>query len=261
MIPKPTHLSPDYAAQFQDPAVAAAYRHRPPYPDDLYVILGELIGDHPRRVLDLGTGSGVVARHMADLVDHVDAVDISRPLLDIARSLPNGNHPRIRWIHAAAEDAPLDPPYGLATAGSSLHWMDWNVVLPRIGKALSPGAFLAIFYERANPSPWSDALNRLIPRFSTNRDYHPYNLIDELVSRRFFTVAGERRTQIMSFSQSIDDHIESMHARNGFSRDRMTPESAAEFDRQMRALVEPHCRSGVVSLEVFAEVIWGIPAP
>ena len=39
MIPKPAHLGPDYAAQFQDAAVAGAYHTRPPYPD---VVIGPL---------------------------------------------------------------------------------------------------------------------------------------------------------------------------------------------------------------------------
>src|SRR6059036_1354875 len=118
-IPKPSHLSPAYASQFKDAAVAQAYRYRPPYPDDLFPTLAGLIGDGPWTVLDLGTGSGSVARGLAELVDRVDAVDFSRPLLDVARSLPKGDHPKIRWVWAAAEDAPLDPPYGLVTAGSS----------------------------------------------------------------------------------------------------------------------------------------------
>lgn len=42
---------------------------------------------------------------------------------------------------------PLGPPYGLVTAGSSLHWMDWEVVLPRIGRLLSPEGCLAIVNE------------------------------------------------------------------------------------------------------------------
>src|SRR5689334_14807466 len=142
---KPPHLSRAYALQFQDAAVATAYRYRPPYPEELFRILVGLIGSRPRRVLDLGTGNGAVARGMCGLVEHIDAVDFSQPLLDLARTLPNGDAPNIRWIHAAAEKAPLEPPYGLVTAGSSLHWMDWHIVLPRIKSALADGGYLAIF--------------------------------------------------------------------------------------------------------------------
>src|SRR5205823_2549716 len=142
-----------YASQFQDAAVARSYPRRPPYPQELFPALAGLIGHGVRKVLDLGTGTGAVARGLGGLVDRVDAVDISRPLLDVARSLPNGDHANIRWIHGSAEEAPLDPPYGLATAGSSLHWMDWEIVLPRVKAALQPGSYLAIFDEEIKPLP------------------------------------------------------------------------------------------------------------
>jgi SAM-dependent methyltransferase len=259
-LPKPSHLSPEYASQFQDPAVARAYLHRPPYPNDLFPRLAELIRHTPRKVLDLGTGTGSVARELADLVDQIDAVDFSQPLLEIARSLPNGNRPNIRWIHAAAEDAPLNPPYSLATAGSSLHWMDWYVVLPRVKAALAPGAYMAIFDERAKSLPWDEAVGQLIPHYSTNKDFRPYKLLDELTQRNLFQPKGRISAGPMPFSQPVDDYIEAMHARNGFSRDRMAPDVAADFDRQFRSLVEPHCPTGIVTMQVFTEVTYGVPA-
>jgi ubiquinone/menaquinone biosynthesis C-methylase UbiE len=260
-IPKPSHLSPAYASQFQDPAIARAYLHRPPYPDNLFPTLVELIGPRVQRVLDLGTGTGPVARGLADLVDHVDAVDFSLPLLEVARSLPKGNRPNIRWIHSSAEEAPLDPPYGLVTAGSSLHWMDWYVVLPRVKLALQSGGYLAIFDEATNSLPWSNALNQLIPLYSTNKEFRPYKLLDELTARNLFKPVGRIRVASMSFTQTIDDHVESMHARNGFSRDRMSPDMAARFDQHFKSLVEPHCPDGIVTMDVFTKVIYGVPMP
>src|SRR5262249_55186769 len=63
--PKPDHLGPEYAAQFGDPSVVAAYRHRPPYPAEVFDILVGLIADEPRAVLDVGTGTGEIARGLA----------------------------------------------------------------------------------------------------------------------------------------------------------------------------------------------------
>ena len=39
---KPQHLAAGYAAQFGDEEVAAAYRHRPPYPPETFAILEPL---------------------------------------------------------------------------------------------------------------------------------------------------------------------------------------------------------------------------
>ena len=53
------------AAAFTHLGVARAYRHRPPYPDEVFGILDGLISDRPRTVLDLGAGEGALARPLA----------------------------------------------------------------------------------------------------------------------------------------------------------------------------------------------------
>src|SRR4051812_48319671 len=116
MLPKPAHLETRYAEQFQDPSIVTAYHHRAPYPAEVFNMLVGLIPKGPRVVLDIGSGTGDVARPLAKLVDRVDAVDISRPMLDKGRSLPGGDNPKLNWIFGRVEDTPLNPPYNLITA-------------------------------------------------------------------------------------------------------------------------------------------------
>jgi methylase of polypeptide subunit release factors len=61
MIPKPKHLQPEYGQQFQDESVAAVYRKRPPYPAEVFDTLEGLMAAGPKRVLDLGSGTGEFA--------------------------------------------------------------------------------------------------------------------------------------------------------------------------------------------------------
>ena len=82
MLPKPEHLGPAYAAQFQDQSVVAAYRFRPPYPDEVFRILADLITDEPRVVLDAGCGDGAIARHLVEQVERIDAIDLSRVMIE-----------------------------------------------------------------------------------------------------------------------------------------------------------------------------------
>src|SRR4051794_7774514 len=144
MLPKPHHLGSKYAAVFQDQSVVAAYHHRPTYPAELFPIIANLIADAPRAVLDVGCGTGDVTRPLAPLVDRIDALDVSAAMLEKARTLPGGDNPRINWILGRAEDREVRPPYALITAGQSLHWMDWDVVMPRFQTLLTPQGFLAI---------------------------------------------------------------------------------------------------------------------
>ena len=259
-LAKPKGLGPEYAAQFDDASVVAAYQHRPPHPDETIRILAGLIAKDCRRVLDVGCGTGFVARPMSLLVERVDALDCSARMIERGQSLPNGTRKNLTWIHDPAETASLNPPYGLIVAGDSLHWMDWTIVLPRLRDVLAPGGYLALAMVNDETMPWSAGLNRLIPQYSTNQDFEPYDLVEELQRRDLFHVVGRRRTASVPFIQSIDAYIESIHARNGFSRERMDPAAAAEFDARARQLIAPHAKGAQVELKVYGDVVWGTPA-
>jgi SAM-dependent methyltransferase len=258
MRPKPTHLGPQYAAQFQDAAIVAAYPTRPPYPAEVYERLRALLVA-PAVALDMGCGTGDIARRLAPLVERLDAVDISAGMIAAGQRLPGGGAPNLRWLVGAMEDAPLNPPYGLIVAGESLHWMDWAVVLPRLREALALDARLVIVARQEEPSPWSDELLALIRRYSTNRDYQRHDLIEELTARGLFQLEGGAQTEEEPFSQSVEDYIESIHSRNGFSRDRMPPEDATAFDTDARDLIAPYAPGGMVALRVSAALRWGQP--
>src|SRR5690242_19367942 len=133
MKPKPKQWSAEYASIFQDTSVVAAYQHRPPYPAQTFEILAGLIPPttSPRAVLDAGCGTGFVARPLARYVDRVDAADISAAMIAAGRSLPGGDDPRLRWFCGAIESVAVEPPYALIVAAASLHWMEWEIALPR----------------------------------------------------------------------------------------------------------------------------------
>lgn len=258
MIPKPKHLQPLYGAQFKDTSVVAAYQYRPEYPPELFEIVATLITDEPRRVLDVGCGTGYVARRLVDYVDALDAVDFSHHMIETGKTLPNGRHPHLHWIESAVEDAPLHPPYALITAGQSLHWMDWYTVMPRFAEVLTVNGRLAILGYSFTPQPWDDALFKIINRYSTNQDFQPYNLFDELTQRGLFEIEGEQETAPVTFTQSTDDYVESWHARNGLSRQRMG-QQAAVFDQEVRQLLQEHCPSGQIESTFSGHVTWGQP--
>jgi SAM-dependent methyltransferase len=261
MPPKPAHLGPRYGAQFGDASIAAAYRARPPYPQSFFELLRALHAPGARRILDLGSGTGDVALGLVDQCEQIDAVEPSASMLQVAQQREGAADRRIRWIHARAEDAQFDGRYTLAVAGESLHWMEWGIVFPKLVQALAPGAFL-VLAERAGDGrmPWDAELTQLIPKYSTNQEFRPYDLVNELATRGLFKEAGRCRTPSVAFAQSIADHIESMHSRNGFSRDRMDKAAAAEFDEAFRQLLKLNCADGVVRMNVSVNVIWGWPA-
>src|ERR1051326_5118342 len=158
MHPKPAFLSPQIASAFQEPSVVRAYQYRPMYSAAVFDILAGLVVDQPRHVLDVGCGTGFLARHLVGRVEHVDAVDVSPAMIGAGKQLPRGNHAALTWILGRVEDAPLSPPYALITAGDSLHWMDWEVVMPRFAQMLTPHGVLAILGADQLPTPWDGDL-------------------------------------------------------------------------------------------------------
>jgi ubiquinone/menaquinone biosynthesis C-methylase UbiE len=247
------------AERFQDQSVVDRYHLRPTYPPDLFTMLNELIVDEPRVVLDVGCGTGNIARPLAEYVERIDAVDLSLPMLERARTLPGGDSAKIRWIHGRAEDVELEPPYALVTAGASLHWMEWDVVLPRLARVLTPHGLLAIAFVEEQPAPWSEASGQIKQRFTNNPTYQPFDWIAALEKERLFRQLGYRLTAPVPVKQTVEDYIAAQHARSTLSLDTMTTGQAAQFDREMQALLLPFAQDGLLTFSVVGGIKWGKP--
>ena len=208
MRAKPSFLGPKYGSAFEDPTVVASYHTRPPYPEEVFDLLASLLARRPGAVLDLGCGTGIVARRLVGLAEHVervDALDVSPAMIAEGQRLPNGDHPRLRWIVGRAEDAPLQPPYTLVTAAASLHWMDWQAVLPRLHDVLAPDGLLVIIVDNNPTLPWQAELLPILQRYSTNQEYQAgFDLVRALQERGLFQLRERRRTAPIGFRQSID---------------------------------------------------------
>jgi SAM-dependent methyltransferase len=267
MRPKPIHLAPEYGAQFQDESVAAAYPNRPPYPAEVFTVLHGLITDVPPAVLDVGCGTGDIARRLSPLVERVDAVDVSAAMIAQGRRQVGGDASNLRWVRSSVEVATLSPPYSLITAGESLQWLAWDVVFRRFAEVLTPHGVVAIIDRDWDFSP--EVRKRLFPiigRFSTNREFRPFDLPAELTARGLFNREGQRRIDPESWHPTIAEYVECRHSQNGLSRQRMGSQAAAAFDAETRAALLDLCREGALELRdgrlvlaVAATIIWGRP--
>lgn len=247
------------AVRFQDQSVVDRYHLRPAYPPETFTLLSELIVDEPRVALDIGTGPGNIARRLADFVERIDAVDWSAQMLERARALPGGDSPKIRWLQGKIEEVALQPPYALVTAGSSLHWMDWDVVLPRLARAVTPHGMLAIVYAEEQDTPWHAGVRDLRRRFSTNAAYHQFDWKGELATRGLFEPLGKRETAPVMMRQSVADYIAAQHSRSGFSLDAMPAAQAAQFDAELQAVLVPFASDGALTFQVVGGFTWGKP--
>jgi trans-aconitate methyltransferase len=260
MRPKPDHLGPEYAAQFGDRSVAREYHTRPPYPARLFEHLEGLLPAGSRRVLDLGCGTGDLALGLLGRAPAIDAVDVSEAMLEVAESRHRSGRDGLRWIRCSAEGFRPEERYGLVVAAESLHWMDWETVFGWLPDALAAGGTLALVSGRELTGvPWRAELVDLIAACSTNRRYRPYDLVDELATRRLFDETGRRTIGPFAHVQSLEAYVESFHTRNGLSRERMTASAASAFDDAVRTLAGRHFPDGWIRGLTAATVVWGVP--
>lgn len=109
------------------------------------------------------------------------------------------------------------------------------------------------------PRPYASQLANLTLESLTTRGIdhrEPFDLIDELRERNLFDVRGERMTEPVLQEQTVDDFVESIHARTNFSRERMGAESAAEYDSRAKEILLRAYPTGSLTMSVQMRVVW-----
>jgi SAM-dependent methyltransferase len=252
--------------RFSAERMAANYLYRPPYPMEVYDTLLELMSGHPRVLLDAGCGTGKITLGLIVQIDRADAVDPSDAMLQVARSLPGADSPKIRWLHSAIEDAPLDPPYGLIVAASSIHWMDLDRTLPRFAGALADGAMLAVLDGDAPvDAPWEHEETAFMIDFLEAREGRRpqwWKTVRErfalpVLAHPMFEPLGHRITSPAEYSQSIADYLRCQHSRATWSEDHLGEKASAEFDAAMTSILKRHARDGMLTFNVQTRIEWG----
>src|SRR5437868_5624289 len=116
---------------------------RPPYPPELWarVRATGLVGPG-RRAVDLGAGTGQATGPLLATGMEVLAIEPGRRLA----ALLEARHPEADVVVGRAEDVELpEGSFDLAVAATSIHWMNLDVVLPKVHRALADDGLLLVW--------------------------------------------------------------------------------------------------------------------
>jgi SAM-dependent methyltransferase len=141
-----------FAADFDKTAEDYA-RHRAGYPDWLFERLMRRGLVRPgMRALDLATGTGHLARGLAQRGLTVTGLDIAPAMIDAAKALDAAQGLAIEYVVGKAEDTGLLPTqYDLVTAACCWHWFDRPKASAEVLRLLKPGGWLVICSQNWYP--------------------------------------------------------------------------------------------------------------
>ncbi len=144
-----TNKNIDHGKAFDWGRVSEDYgKYRDIYPDAFYKSIVDLgLCLKGQKVLDLGTGTGVLPRNLYPYGAEFIGTDISENQLTEAQKLSETNGMHIKYILSSAEDIDFSDNYfDVVTACQCFMYFDKSIVLPKIHRILKDNGHFCILF-------------------------------------------------------------------------------------------------------------------
>jgi len=203
-------------------------KYRPDYPSGALGAMLEGLGEPSRIVAaDVGAGTGIAARALAELGPRVFAIEPNAAMR--SKAAP---HPRVEWRDARAEaTALLGASVDLVLCAQAFHWFEARPAVAEFARVLRRGGRLALLWNvRDESKPLAAAYARIV-RDAAGPAYRGEHLFDPAVLPPRFT--GVRLAEF-PHAQTLDAKAFAGRAlsasyvpRDGAARERIVAELAA----------------------------------
>jgi trans-aconitate methyltransferase len=229
---------------------AGFYRqYRPGIPSSVADILDTTVArSSPRRLLDVGTGTGLVVEALLGRFDDIIAIDNDADMIaaaeDALRAALPGDSSLALEVSTTEEFVPRSGWMAdLVTICRAFHWLDQVPVLARLDDQVSPKGAVAIFGDNSfwvASSPWKETVRSVIQDFlgvqrragsgTFNQHNRPYS--DILQESPFSSV--EEFTVPVQRSWSADSILGYLYSTT-FAAPQLFKNRLDEFDKTVRA--------------------------
>ena len=223
-------LADDYALHRADFPVAGIER---------LAALG--VGTSGQRLLDLGCGTGTLARQFAARGCTVTGADVDARMLAAARDLAAAADLQIEWLECRAEETGFPPgSFDVITAAQCWHWFDGEAAASEVRRLLVIGGRVGVcgFDWLPLPDTVSGVTEALIE--THNPSWKLGGIRDPGPSvRRQLGDAGLEVLETFTFDVDVPYAVDSWHRRIGASAAilDLSAEAAAAFDAQLREVL------------------------
>lgn len=218
-------------------------KYRDIYPDIFYrKIAGRNLCIKGHKVLDLGTGTGVLPRNMYKFGAEWIGTDISENQILYAKKLSEESKLDIQYLTVSAEDISFpDNTFDVITACQCFWYFDYKILAPKLACMLKPDGRLLLLYMAWLPfeDEIAGASEELVLKYSPNWSgageiKHSIRIPEELFSE-FLPVYHEEYNVNIPFTK------ESWHGRMKACRGigaSLTSEETAQWEKEHKLLLD-----------------------
>lgn len=174
--------------------------HRPSYPPAAIAAILDGLGDPSTlKAADIGAGTGIASRLLADAGVQVWAVEPNADMRAAATS-----HPRVIVQAGTAEQTALqDTSVDLVTCFQAFHWFNPALCLPEFRRIVKPSGRLAVVWnDRDRTDPFTQGYSNIVQHVS---QHHPAEQRMVAEQPLFSSAAfGQAQEQRFTYQQPLD---------------------------------------------------------